>query len=141
MSVIRYQGKRGVVWRIKYRDASGRQVVETLGPEPAWNRRSAGRELTLRLADVAKGTGSGQTTSCTATAPRGGLRSVRSLPASAVMFRPGNPSMGEPSLDPGATSHATPRARSTGRRPTRARLGPGDRTILTRLREPGRGAD
>jgi integrase len=55
VSVIRYQGKRGVVWRIKYRDASGRQVVETLGPEPAWNRRSAQRELTLRLADVAKG--------------------------------------------------------------------------------------
>ncbi len=55
VSVLRYQGKRGVVWRIKYRDASGRQVVETLGPEPAWNRRSAGRELTLRLADIAKG--------------------------------------------------------------------------------------
>jgi integrase len=55
VSVIRYEGKRGVVWRIKYRDASGRQVVETLGPAPAWNRRSAQRELTLRLADVAKG--------------------------------------------------------------------------------------
>ncbi len=55
MSVIRYEGKRGVVWRIKYRDASGRQVVETLGPEPPWNRRSAQRELTLKLADVAKG--------------------------------------------------------------------------------------
>ncbi len=55
MSVIRYEGKRGVVWRIKYRDASGRQVVETLGPEPAWNRRSAERQLILRLADVAKG--------------------------------------------------------------------------------------
>jgi integrase len=55
VSVIRYEGKRGVVWRIKYRDAAGRQVVETLGPAPAWNRRSAQRELTLRLADVAKG--------------------------------------------------------------------------------------
>lgn len=55
MSVIRYEGKRGVVWRIKYRDASGRQVVETLGPAPAWNRRRAQRELNLRLADVAKG--------------------------------------------------------------------------------------
>jgi len=55
VSVIRYEGKRGVVWRIKYRDAAGRQVVETLGPEPAWNRRSAQRELTLRLADSARG--------------------------------------------------------------------------------------
>lgn len=55
MSVIRYEGKRGVVWRIKYRDAAGRQVVETLGPAPAWTRRSAQRELTLRRADVAKG--------------------------------------------------------------------------------------
>jgi hypothetical protein len=31
--VIRYAGKRGVVWRIKYVDAEGTQVQETLGPE------------------------------------------------------------------------------------------------------------
>jgi integrase len=55
MSVIRYKGKRGVVWRIKYRDAAGKQVMETLGPEPPWNRTKAKRELALRLADVAKG--------------------------------------------------------------------------------------
>jgi len=55
VSVIRYEGARGVVWRVKYRDASGKQVMETLGPEPPWNRTKAKRELTLRLADVAKG--------------------------------------------------------------------------------------
>ena len=29
--VIRYEGKRGTVWRLPYRDASGRRVRETLG--------------------------------------------------------------------------------------------------------------
>jgi hypothetical protein len=31
--VIRYQGARGVVWRVKYADAEGRQVMETVGAE------------------------------------------------------------------------------------------------------------
>ena len=31
--VVRYDGKRGTVWRIKYTDAEGKQVMETLGPE------------------------------------------------------------------------------------------------------------
>jgi hypothetical protein len=31
--LIRYAGERGVVWRIKYRDATGRQVMETVGAE------------------------------------------------------------------------------------------------------------
>jgi hypothetical protein len=31
--VIPYYGKRGTVWRIKYRDADGRQVMETVGAE------------------------------------------------------------------------------------------------------------
>ena len=30
-AVIKYEGKRGVVWRVKYNDADGRQVKETLG--------------------------------------------------------------------------------------------------------------
>jgi len=30
-AVIRYAGKPGVTWRIKYADADGRQVQETLG--------------------------------------------------------------------------------------------------------------
>lgn len=50
--VWRYQGKRGTVWRIRYRDANGRRVLETLGKEPTWNRRLAERELRRRLVDV-----------------------------------------------------------------------------------------
>ena len=40
-AVVRYEGKRGRVWRIKYRDAAGKQVLETLGPEPPWTERQA----------------------------------------------------------------------------------------------------
>jgi integrase len=50
--VWRYEGQRGVVWRIRYRDASGRRVMETLGKEPAWSRKRAERELRRRLVDV-----------------------------------------------------------------------------------------
>ncbi len=32
-AVIRYEGARGVVWRIKFEDVDGLQVMETLGPE------------------------------------------------------------------------------------------------------------
>src|SRR4051794_11238593 len=53
--VVRYQGKRGAVWRIRYRDAAGRQVQETLGAEPPWTERKAQRELGKRLAAVAEG--------------------------------------------------------------------------------------
>jgi Phage integrase, N-terminal SAM-like domain len=52
-SVIEYRGKRGVVWRIKYPDASGRQVMETLGPErDGWTERKAKAALQDRLSDV-----------------------------------------------------------------------------------------
>jgi integrase len=51
-AVIRYEGKRRTVWRIKYRDAAGKQVLETLGPEPHWNETRAQRELGKRLAAV-----------------------------------------------------------------------------------------
>src|SRR3954451_25281523 len=54
-NVVRYQGRRGAVWRIRYRDAAGRQVQETLGPEPPWTERKAKRELGQRLATVAEG--------------------------------------------------------------------------------------
>lgn len=54
-AVIRYEGKRAVVWRLQYRDASGRYVKETLGREPAWNRQRAERELGKRLAAVEDG--------------------------------------------------------------------------------------
>ena len=54
-AVVRYEGKRGAVWRIKYRDAAGKQVLETLGPEPSWTERKAQRELGKRLAAVDEG--------------------------------------------------------------------------------------
>jgi integrase len=51
--VVRYEGRRGLVFRIKYRDATGRQVMETLGPAAAgWTERMARRELRNRLTDV-----------------------------------------------------------------------------------------
>ncbi len=50
--VLRYEGKRGVVWRIRYRDAAGRRILETLGKEPAWNGKRAEAELRRRLVDV-----------------------------------------------------------------------------------------
>jgi integrase len=54
-AVIRYKGKRSASWQIKYRDATGRQVKETLGPEPKWNKVKAERELGKRLAAVEEG--------------------------------------------------------------------------------------
>lgn len=54
-AVVRYEGKRGDVWRIKYRDAAGKQVLETLGPEPPGTERMAQRELGKRLAAVDEG--------------------------------------------------------------------------------------
>lgn len=51
--VVRYEGKRGVVWRIKYADATGTQVMETLGPErDGWTRKKAEGELRERLVRV-----------------------------------------------------------------------------------------
>src|SRR5919205_336504 len=52
--VVRYEGKRGVVFRIKFADAAGRQVQETLGPEAAgWTSKKAERALGARLAYIA----------------------------------------------------------------------------------------
>jgi integrase len=50
--VWRYEGKRGTVWRIRYRDAAGKRVLETLGREPEWNRKRAETEVRRRLVDV-----------------------------------------------------------------------------------------
>jgi integrase len=51
--VIKYDGKRGTVWRLKYRDATGRQVKETLGRvEDGWTKRKAEAELRARLTAV-----------------------------------------------------------------------------------------
>jgi integrase len=51
-SVIEYRGKRGKVFRVKYRDASGKQVMETTD---AKTRREARAELRRRLARVDAG--------------------------------------------------------------------------------------
>jgi integrase len=54
-AVIKYDGKRGTVWRIKYRDAAGVQVQETLGrASEGWTKRKAQSELRARLTAVAK---------------------------------------------------------------------------------------
>lgn len=54
-AVIRYDGKRGVVWRIKYRDASNRQHMETLGRETdGWTEALAHAELRDRLVRIDK---------------------------------------------------------------------------------------
>jgi integrase len=53
--VIEYRGKRGVVWRIKYADATGRQVMETVGSAAeGWTKRKAEAELRDRLVRVDK---------------------------------------------------------------------------------------
>ena len=54
--VLRYEGARGASWRLKYRDAEGRQVMETLGREAdGWTRRTAERALGAKLAEVERG--------------------------------------------------------------------------------------
>ena len=49
--VWRYEGPRGITWRIRYRDASGRRVLETLG-EAGLEPKRAEAELRKRLVDV-----------------------------------------------------------------------------------------
>ena len=52
-SVIEYRGKRGLVFRVKYRDADGKQVQETVGAErDGWTRKKAEAELRERLVRV-----------------------------------------------------------------------------------------
>jgi site-specific recombinase XerD len=52
-SVIEYRGKRGKVFRIKYADATGKQVMETVGREAdGWTKRKAEAELRDRLVRV-----------------------------------------------------------------------------------------
>jgi len=51
-AVVRRDGKRGASWAVKFVDATGRQVWETLGREPEWNEAKAQRELGKRLQAV-----------------------------------------------------------------------------------------
>jgi integrase len=59
-SVIFWKGKRGSVWRIKYADATGRAVMETIGPAKSetrpdgFTRSDADAELRDRLTRVEK---------------------------------------------------------------------------------------
>lgn len=54
--VLRYEGKRGVTWSLKYVDAAGKQVRERIGREAdGLTRQKAERELGKRLAAVADG--------------------------------------------------------------------------------------
>jgi integrase len=56
--VIVYHGKRGDVYRLKYTDARGKQVMETLGPAKSkqrpdgWTAKQAEKELGKRIAAV-----------------------------------------------------------------------------------------
>jgi integrase len=51
--VIKYDGKRGIVWRIQYVDSSGRQQKETIGAErDGVTRKHAEAELRERLVRV-----------------------------------------------------------------------------------------
>ena len=55
-AVIKYQGARGVVWRVKYADATGRQVKETVGREAdGITRKHAEAALRERLVRVETG--------------------------------------------------------------------------------------
>ena len=54
-AVIKYDGTRGVVWKVKYVDADGRQIKETLRKAAdGWTRRKAPVELRARLTAVEK---------------------------------------------------------------------------------------
>jgi integrase len=51
--VVIFRGKRGVVFRARYRDASGRRVCETIGREDeGWTLKKAGESLDELLVDV-----------------------------------------------------------------------------------------
>jgi integrase len=54
-SVIRYSGKRGATWSIRYRETDGRRVSETLGREAdGWDKRRATEALEERRVQVRK---------------------------------------------------------------------------------------
>jgi hypothetical protein len=54
-AVVVYEGKRARTFRVKYRDAAGKQVMETVGKaSDGWTRRKAEGELRTRLVAVEK---------------------------------------------------------------------------------------
>jgi integrase len=51
--IVKYEGKRGTVWRISWRDATGHQTMETLGKAAdGWTEKKAKVELRNRLSDI-----------------------------------------------------------------------------------------
>ncbi len=50
-SIIRYDGKRGTVYRIKYRDRDGKQVMETIGPSEKEAKRALRNRLTATASE------------------------------------------------------------------------------------------
>jgi integrase len=49
-AIIEYAGKHGAIYRVKYADAAGKQVMETVGrASDGWTRQRAERELGKRL--------------------------------------------------------------------------------------------
>jgi hypothetical protein len=54
-AVVRYEGERGVAWRIKYVDGAGKQVMETVGRAvDGVTEQDAKRTLRERLVDVSR---------------------------------------------------------------------------------------
>ena len=53
--LVRRVGKRGVTWSIRYHDADGKRVFETLGREPEWNKTKAAAERRRRMVAVEDG--------------------------------------------------------------------------------------
>jgi hypothetical protein len=81
-AVIRYGGKRGTVWRIKYADADGRQVMETVGSErEGWTQKKAEAELRERSFAWSARATADRHRSPSASTPRRGSR--KALPAGA----------------------------------------------------------
>jgi integrase len=53
-SVIEYAGKRGTVWRLKFTDSSGKQVMQTPKEQKGWKRRDAERALGAKLEEISR---------------------------------------------------------------------------------------
>jgi integrase len=52
-AIVKYTGRRGIVWRIKWTDASGKQIMETVGAaRDGVTERDAEKLLRARLVDV-----------------------------------------------------------------------------------------
>jgi hypothetical protein len=72
-SVIVYCGKRGKTFGIRYRDADGRRVSETLGSEhEGWTEKRAEEALEERRVQVSRRAGGGSSRSRSRRSPASG---------------------------------------------------------------------